>query len=152
MKRDIDYWNNVYNHYYRISSGVVIAMNPKTGEILAMAQYPTYENNRMARIIPSYYYNQLAKDPAHPLLNFAISTEYPPGSTFKISTALGALNEGVVTPTTLIDAPAMIGLKTTFSPTDPGATEFYYDWTYTFYGETERPWKDPFPGVYRALQ
>jgi penicillin-binding protein 2 len=136
LKRDIDYWNNVYNRYYRISSGVVIAMNPKTGEILAMAQYPTYENNRMARIIPSYYYNQLANDPAHPLLNFAISTEYPPGSTFKISTALGAFNEGVVTPTTLIDAPAMIGLKTTFSPTDPGATEFYYDWTYTFYGQT----------------
>src|SRR5512136_2413964 len=38
LKRDIDYWNNVYNQYYRISSGVVIAMNPKTGEILAMAQ------------------------------------------------------------------------------------------------------------------
>jgi penicillin-binding protein 2 len=136
LKRDIDYWNNVYNQYFRISSGVVIAMNPRTGEVLAMVQYPTYENNRMARIIPSYYYNQLAQDPTHPLLNFAISTEYPPGSTFKISTALGALNEGVVTPTTVIDAPAMIGLKTTFSPTDPGATEFYYDWTYTFYGET----------------
>lgn len=144
LKRDMDYWNNVYNHYLRITSGVVIAMNPKTGEILAMSQYPTYENNRMARIIPSYYYNQLAKDPAHPLLNFAISTEYPPGSTFKIATALGALNEGVVTPSTLIDAPAMIGLKTTFSPTDPGATEFYYDWTYTFYGETAGLGKIPF--------
>jgi penicillin-binding protein 2 len=59
IKRDIDYWNNVYNGYLRISSGLVIAMNPKTGEILAMAQYPTYENNRMARIIPAYYYNQL---------------------------------------------------------------------------------------------
>jgi len=136
LKRDIDYWNNVYNQYYRISSGVVIAMNPKTGEILAMAQFPTYENNRLARIIPSYYYNQLAKDPAHPLLNFAISTEYPPGSTFKISTALGALNEGVVTPTMVIDSPAMIGLTTTFSPTDPGSVEYYYDWTYTFYGQT----------------
>ena len=144
LKRDIDYWNNVYNKYYRISSGVVIAMNPKTGEILAMAQYPTYENNRMARIIPAYYYNQLAKDPAHPLLNYAISTEFAPGSTFKISTALGALNEGVVTPSLLIDAPAMIGLKTTFSPTDPGSTEFYYDWTYTFYGETAGLGKIPF--------
>ena len=144
LKRDMDYWNNVYNKYYRISSGVVIAMNPKTGEILSMAQYPTYENNRLARIIPAYYYNQLAKDPTHPLLNYAISTEYPPGSTFKISTALGALNEGVVTPTTLIDAPAMIGLTTAFSPTDPGATEFYYDWTYTFYGETAGLGKIPF--------
>jgi penicillin-binding protein 2 len=144
LKRDIDYWNNVYNRYYRISSGVVIAMNPKTGEILAMAQYPTYENNRMARIIPSYYYNQLAKDPTHPLLNYAISTEYAPGSTFKLSTALGALNEGVVTPTTVIDAPAMIGLTNTFSPTDPGHVEFYYDWTYTFYGSTSGLGKIPF--------
>jgi penicillin-binding protein 2 len=144
LKRDIDYWNNVYNQYYRISSGVVIVMNPKTGEILAMAQYPTFENNRMARIIPAYYYNQLAKDPAHPLLNYAISTEFAPGSTFKISTALGALNEGVVTPTMVIDAPAMIGLTTTFSPTDPGSVELYYDWTYTFYGETAGLGKIPF--------
>ena len=144
LKRDIDYWNNVYNHYYRISSGVVIAMNPKTGEILAMAQYPTYENNRMARIIPSYYYNQLANDPAHPLLNYAISAEFSPGSTFKLSTAVGALNEGVVTPTTVIDAPAMIGLTDTFSPTDPGTVEYYYDWTYTFYGQTSGLGKIPF--------
>ncbi len=144
LKRDIDYWNNVYNLYYRISSGVVIAMNPKTGEILAMAQYPTFENNRMARIIPSYYYNQLSKDPTHPLLNYAISTEYAPGSTFKLSTALGALNEGVVTPKTVIDAPAMIGLKDTFSPTDPGTVEYYYDWTYTFYGQTAGLGKIPF--------
>ena len=136
LKRDIDYWNDVYNRYYRISSGLVIAMNPQTGEILAMAQYPTFENNRMARIIPAYYYNQLAKDPAHPLLNYAISTEFSPGSTFKIATATGAFNENVVNPTTIIDAPAMIGLTNAFSPTDPGSVEFYYDWTYTFYGET----------------
>ncbi|MGA2505415.1 MAG: penicillin-binding protein 2 [Anaerolineales bacterium] len=144
LKRDIDYWNNVYYGKYQISSGVVIAMNPKTGEILAMVQYPTYENNRMARIIPSYYYDQLEQDPAHPLLNMAISEEFPPGSTFKIATATGALNEGVVTPTTLIDAPAMIGLVTTFSPTDPGKIQYYYDWTYTFYGETSGLGKIPF--------
>ena len=144
LKRDIDYWNNVYNGYYRISSGVIIAMNPKTGEILAMAQSPTYENNRLARIIPAYYYNQLVNDPAHPLLNLAISTEYPPGSTFKLSTALGALNEGVVTPSTIIDAPAMITLQNTFSPTDPGSIQTYYDWTYTFYGETSGLGKIPF--------
>jgi penicillin-binding protein 2 len=144
LKRDIDYWNNVYNGYYRISSGDAIAMNPQTGEILAMAQYPTYENNRLARIIPSYYYNQLAEDPTHPLLNYAISTEYAPGSTFKLSTALGALNEGVVTPSMLIDAPSMIGLRDTFSPTDPGTIEYYYDWTYTFYGDTTGLGKIPF--------
>jgi penicillin-binding protein 2 len=144
LKRDIDYWNNIYYGKLQITSGVVIAMNPKTGEILAMVQYPTYENNRMARIIPSYYYNQLTQDPAHPLLNMAISEEFPPGSTFKIATATGALNEGVVTPTTLIDAPAMIGLQNTFSPTDPGKIQYYYDWTYTFYGQTSGLGKIPF--------
>lgn len=144
LKRDIDYWNNDFYKKYQISSGVVIAMNPKTGEILAMVQYPTYENNRMARIIPSYYYNQLEQDPAHPLLNMAISEEFPPGSTFKIATATGALSEGVVTPTTLIDAPAMIGLQNSFSPTDPGSIQYYYDWTYTFYGETSGLGKIPF--------
>lgn len=132
----IDYWNNTYNGFIRITSGVVIAMNPKTGEILAMVQYPTYENNRMTRFIPAYYYRQLEQDPAHPLLNYAITPEFPPGSTFKITTALGALNEGVVTPQTMIDAPAMIGLENTYSPTDPGSIQYYYDWTYTFYGET----------------
>ncbi len=144
LKRDIDYWNNDFYHKYQVSSGLIIAMNPRTGEILAMVQYPTYENNRMARIIPSYYYNQLQQDPAHPLLNLAISAEFPPGSTFKIATAIGALNEGVVTPTTLIDAPAMIGLKNIFSPTDSGSIQYYYDWTYTFYGETSGLGKIPF--------
>ncbi len=133
LKRDIDYWNNVYNQYLRITSGVVIAMNPKTGEILAMAQTPTYENNRLARIIPAYYYNQLANDPAHPLLNLAISTEYPPGSTFKLSTALAALNEGIMTPSSIVDAPAKITLQNSYSPTDPGSEQTYYDWTWTFY-------------------
>jgi penicillin-binding protein 2 len=144
LKRDIDYWNNDFNHYLRISSGVVIAMNPKTGEILAMAQYPSYENNRLARIIPAYYYNQLEHDPALPLLNIGISTEFPPGSTFKLSTALGALNEGVVTPATVIDAPALITLQNAYSPTDPGSSETYYDWTYTFYGQTSGLGKLPF--------
>ena len=41
-------------------------MNPKTGEILAMVSYPTFENNRMARFIPGYYYEQLVQDPRTP--------------------------------------------------------------------------------------
>ena len=136
LKRDIDYWNNVFYQYLRITSGVVIAMNPKTGEILAMAQTPTYENNRLARIIPAYYYNQLENDPTHPLLNLGVSTAYPPGSTFKLSTALGALNEGLMTPSSIVDAPGMISLQNSFSPTDPGSVMNYYDWTWTFYNET----------------
>jgi penicillin-binding protein 2 len=68
---EIDFWNT-YLGSIRSTSGVVIAMNPKTGEVLAMVSYPTYENNRMARVIPQYYFQQLSQDPGNPLLNHAV--------------------------------------------------------------------------------
>jgi len=130
---EIDYWNNRFYNYVRISSGVVIAMNPKTGEILAMVSYPTFENNRMARFIPGYYYNQLSNDPRNPLVNNAISAELPPGSTFKLSTATGAFNEGVVKPGDIIQTPGKLVLCERFSPNDP-CTERnsrpFVDWIY----------------------
>jgi penicillin-binding protein 2 len=125
----INFWNTWFNGI-RISSGAVIAMNPKTGEILAMVSYPTYENNRFARIIPGYYYNQLVEDPRHPLLNNAISSEYPPGSVFKLSTATGALNEGVVDLGTIIETPGKLTLTWKFSPNDPGREQDFVDWIY----------------------
>jgi penicillin-binding protein 2 len=128
IAEEIDFWNNRYYGYIRITSGVVIAMNPKTGEILAMVSWPTYENNRLARFIPAYYYKQLSEDPTHPLLNAAISAEYPPGSTFKLSTASGALNEGVVSLDQIIEAPSELVLTESFSPTDPGFQRSFRDW------------------------
>jgi penicillin-binding protein 2 len=119
---EINSWNTYYygdTGQQRISSGVAIALNPKTGEVLAMVQWPSYENNRMARIIPAYYYNQLEQDPRHPMLNYAISGEYPPGSVFKLTTATGALNEGVVTLDQVIDAPGQITLCERFYENEP---------------------------------
>ncbi|MEJ5222909.1 MAG: penicillin-binding protein 2 [Anaerolineales bacterium] len=130
---EINGWNRFYygnTGELRISSGVAIAMNPKTGEVLAMVNWPTYENNRLARFIPAYYYQQLAEDPRRPLLNTAISTEYPPGSVFKLSTTLGALNEGVVTLNQIIQAPGQLILTEKFSPNDPGRERPFVDWIY----------------------
>ena len=62
------------------NNAVVIAVDPKTGEILSLVSWPTYENNRMARAIPADYYHQLMVDPDKPLYNHAISAEHPPGS------------------------------------------------------------------------
>ncbi|RME91265.1 MAG: penicillin-binding protein 2 [Anaerolineae bacterium] len=126
---EIESWNAYFGRI-RISSGVVIAMNPKTGEILAMVSYPTYENNRMARFIPAYYYEQLSQDPRHPLLNNAISGEYPPGSVFKLSTATGALNEGVITLDKIVETPGQLILTEKFSPNDPGRERPFVDWIY----------------------
>ena len=129
---EINYWNTFFGNI-RISSGIVIAMNPKTGEILAMVSYPTFENNRMARFIPGYYYEQLIQDPRRPLVNNAISGIFPPGSTFKLSTATGAFNEGVVGPDQIIDTPGRLVLCERFSPNDPCTernTRPFVDWIY----------------------
>jgi len=129
---EINYWNTFFGTN-RISSGVVIAMNPKTGEILAMVSYPTFENNRMARFIPGYYYEQLSQDPRTPLVNNAISAEFAPGSTFKLSTATGAFNEGVIEPGDIVETPGRLVLCERFSPNDP-CTERnsrpFVDWIY----------------------
>ncbi len=126
---EIDSWNKYFGKI-RISSGVTIAMNPKTGEVLAMVSYPTYENNRFARFIPAYYYQQLSEDPRHPLLNNAISSEYPPGSVFKLSTATGALNEDVVTVDQVIEAPGKLVVPNRYSPNDVGQEQTFVDWIY----------------------
>ncbi len=137
LQRESEFWNHWFygnSGQQRISSGVVIAMNPKTGEILAMVSYPTYENNRMARIIPSYYYDQLSQDPRHPLLNNAIQSEYPPGSVFKLSAANGALNEGVVSSgNQVIFAPGKLELCDVYLPTGtctPDQMRPFVDWIY----------------------
>jgi len=130
---EMNSWN-AYLNDLRMLSGVVIAMNPKTGEILALVSYPTFENNRMARIIPAYYYEQLSRDPAKPLLNHAISGEFPPGSVFKMAAALGILNEGVVTPEQQIEDPGKITIEQKFSPNDPGTPRDYVCWNEAGHG------------------
>ena len=96
------------------TNAVVIAMNPQTGEILAMVSLPTYQNNRFARFIPINYYKQLIADLRLPLFNHAISAVHPPGSVFKLVTATGALSEGVVTTDQLIKTPGLIVLEEKF--------------------------------------
>lgn len=115
-------WMNSWNlrlGEQKYTSGAVIAMDPKTGEILALVSYPSYENNRMARLIPTYYFEQLQKDPHKPLFNTAISAEHPPGSVFKMSTAIGILNEDVVTPEKKINDPGVIRIEEKFFENDP---------------------------------
>ncbi len=133
---EIRFWNT-YLNTIRSTNGVVIAMNPKTGEILALVSYPTFENNRMARFIPAYYYEQLSRDPNRPLFNHAISAEHPPGSVFKLATAIGALNERVITPEQKIIDPGKITITQKFSPNDPGTDRDYVCWKEDGHGEVD---------------
>lgn len=75
-------------------AGAAVVLNIKTGEILAMASYPTYTRTQYTQD-----YTALAQDAAHPLMNRTIQGTYRPGSTYKPVTAIAGLMAGVITPT-----------------------------------------------------
>ena len=79
-------------------NGSVVAIEPATGEILAMASNPSYDANTLLGRDRSKNYAKLILDPDKPLFNRAISARYPPGSTIKPMEALIALNEKIITP------------------------------------------------------
>jgi penicillin-binding protein 2 len=118
-----------------VITGVVIAMNPQTGEILAMVSVPTYDNSLFSRGIPFQYYTELTQDVSKPLLDHAVSGTYPPGSVFKLATAVGALNEGVVTPDTTITCNGQITILQTFYPGDPGKPLQFFCYLRTGHGQ-----------------
>jgi penicillin-binding protein 2 len=77
-------------------SASVVVMDVKTGAIYALASYPSYDPNVFSRGIPADLWEQLNSDPVHPLINKAVSGLYPPGSTFKVATALALLESGTI--------------------------------------------------------
>jgi penicillin-binding protein 2 len=80
--------------------GSAVAIDPSTGEILAMVNNPAYDPNLMIGRERSRNYGRLLKDPSKPLFNRAMMAYYPPGSTFKIINSLIGLQEHVITPET----------------------------------------------------
>ncbi len=130
IRDEINSWNRVVADHKKMSVAVVIAMNPQTGEILSMASYPAYDNSRMARFIPSYYYNQLIKDPTNPLINHAVGDVLPVGSVFKLVTGTGALNEGVITPDQIIQTPGKLDIEEKYYVNQVGTTRPLVDWVY----------------------
>ncbi len=118
-------------------NGVVIAMNPKTGEILAMVSWPNYDNQKFARFIPFEYYDQLSKDPTNPLLNQAVSGRHAPGSVFKLVPAAGALQEGVIDPNRKLFDPGKIVIANRYFPNDPGQAKEVVCWKDDGHGDVD---------------
>jgi penicillin-binding protein 2 len=90
--------------------GTIIAMNPNTGAIMALVSKPDFDPNELTGIVPENVWNKILYDPASPLQNRAISGLYPPGSVFKIITALAALESKAIEPTTTIYCPGAMHL------------------------------------------
>ncbi len=97
--------------------GAVIAIEPKTGRVLAMVTSPSYDANGLATHdtkAANTYYDQLVKDPTNPLYNRAIAGDLnPPGSTFKLVVASAALSTGQYTPQSRLPNPSSYVLPQT---------------------------------------
>lgn len=83
-------------------AGALVALKPDTGEVLGFVSKPSFDPNMFARGISYNQWAELTQDKKLPMLNRALQSQYPPGSTFKIVTAIAALNEGAITPKTKV--------------------------------------------------
>ena len=97
--------------------GGVVALNPATGAILAMASYPSYDPNKLAThngTALNAYDEQLLKESPSPLLNNATQTTLPPGSTFKIVTSSAWFTQAATrNPSSMVDSPQVLTLPQT---------------------------------------
>ena len=107
-----------------LESGVLIVMNPQTGEVLAMVSLPTYDNNLFATGISTADYQGLLKASGRPLVNHAIGDQYPPGSTYKVVTGTGGLADGKLTETQTLVTKAYLSI----------GPYKYYDWNNAGWG------------------
>ena len=86
-------------------NGSVVVMKVQTGEIIAITSKPSFDPNKFAAGISPQNWKALVTDEWHPLQNRSIHGQYPPGSTYKIVTAIAGLGEGVIKPDTSIFCP-----------------------------------------------
>ncbi|HMU55655.1 MAG TPA: penicillin-binding protein 2 [Nitrospira sp.] len=83
-------------------SGAIVALDPTTGDILAMASRPAFDPNVLSRELTSKQWVEIVQDEGRPLNNRASQGQYPPGSTFKVMMAAAALETNTVTPSSTV--------------------------------------------------
>ncbi len=77
-------------------SGAVVALDPRTGEILALVSHPAFDPNEFAIGVDPARWRELTTDQFRPLMNRAVQGQYPPGSTYKVVTAIGGMEEKLI--------------------------------------------------------
>jgi penicillin-binding protein 2 len=95
-------------------NGAIVALDPRTGEVLAMVSRPTFDLNQFSHGISKTYWKEINDNPDHPLLNKAIQAQQPPGSTFKPFTALAALESGAIDDKTSVHCTGGVALYGTY--------------------------------------
>ncbi|MCY4061325.1 MAG: penicillin-binding protein 2 [Chloroflexi bacterium] len=117
--------------------GVVIAMDPRTGEVLALVSYPSYDNSRFARAIDVEYFLEIVADPLFPLLDKTIKGQYPPGSVWKVITAAAVLEEKVIDPDTLLLDEGQLLVENRYAPLDRAAAQRFVCWLRSGHGRVD---------------
>ena len=117
--------------------GVVIAMDPRTGEVLALVSYPSYDNSRFARAIDVAYFLEIVADPLFPLLDKTIKGQYPPGSVWKVITAAAVLEEKVIDPDTLLLDEGQLLVENRYAPLDRAAAQRFVCWLRSGHGRVD---------------
>lgn len=97
--------------------GAAVALNPKTGAVLAMVSYPAYDNNVFSQSISQKDFDVLQNDPNQPFFNRSIAAKYPTGSTIKPFLASGALQEKIISPNEIINDPGYLLVQSQNDPT-----------------------------------
>ncbi len=110
--------------------GVGLAMNPENGEILALINFPVFDNNILSSAGRNNEKQAILNSPNKPLFDRSVSGFYNPGSTIKPLVAVAALKEGVITPEKEIFSPGYIDIP---NPYDPEKPTRYLDWQYQGY-------------------
>lgn len=106
-------------------AGAGVVMDVRTGAVRALVSYPSYDSNVMASGGPSSVIDGYNRNPGHPFLDHAVQGVYAPGSIVKPLVSSGALTDGVITPSTVIDDPGFLSLP---DPYHPGKTFIYKGW------------------------
>ena len=100
--------------------GAVVALDPRTGEVLAMASHPSFDPNDFAKRIDPKVWQELMSDPMKPLMNKSIQAQLAPGSTFKLVTAAAALETNTVKPDYIVNCAGSINIY----------GHLYHDWVF----------------------
>lgn len=108
---DLDLQRYVAHAFPAGQRGALLALNPNTGEVLALYSAPGFDPNAFVGGVSTDYWRSVNENPATPLLNRAIQTRYPPGSTWKLAIAAMALKRGIVTFRTRMPIPCRGGLQ-----------------------------------------
>ncbi len=115
----------------RSPKAAAVALNPKNGEVLALVSLPGFDNNMFARGMKTEEYNALINDKNLPLFNRSLAGTYPPGSTVKPMVALAALEEGIVTESTIINDRGVLVIPNQY---DPSINYNFFGWNHAGLG------------------